>query len=304
MNTVHKTVLLHEVIDGLAIKEDETVLDATLGGGGHSKAALARLGHTGKLVALDADNAALERAEVTFKEVAKKSSIKIILEKSNFKDLDKVLEKHEIKKVDRIIFDLGLSTDEIESSGRGFSFRRDEPLIMTFSSDPTEEDLTAREIVNSWDQENIETIIKAYGEERYARKIAAGIVRAREIRPIETTFELVEIIKSNTPRAYHFGRIHPATRTFQALRMTVNDEVGVLTVSLEKAFEALSPGGRMAVISFHSIEDRIVKFYFKKLKEAERAILINKKPIIPTDAEVENNPKSRSAKLRIIEKIN
>jgi 16S rRNA (cytosine1402-N4)-methyltransferase len=208
------------------------------------------------------------------------------------------------------MLDLGLSSDQFETSGRGFSFQKNEPLLMTFKENLGPEDLTAKQIVNTWDEENIADIIYGYGEERYSRKIAKGIVGARAVKPIETTFDLVEIIKNSTPSRYAHGKIHPATRTFQALRITVNDEINALKEGLEKGWERLAPGGRMAVISFHSIEDRIVKHFYKSKEWMEKADgtsertanIITKKPITASHQEISENPRSRSAKLRIIEK--
>ncbi len=302
-SVVHVSVLLQEVIEGLDIHEGEIVLDATLGGGGHTQAIAELVGVHGTVIALDADAKALERSAERLAKVKEKTGAKIILEQSNFRYIDVVLKKIGIEQVNKVMFDLGLSSQEIEESGRGFSFKRNEPLLMTFASEITEETLTAREIVNMWDEENIATIIKNYGEERYAWRIAKKIAQERKQKPIETTFDLVEIIKNATPSSYHRMKLHPATRTFQALRMTVNDEVGALKDGLQKAFDHLTASGRIAVISFHSIEDRIVKLFFKQLIVDGKAQKITKKPITPTDDEVEKNPRSRSAKLRIISKI-
>lgn len=295
---IHKSVLLQQSVEGLDLKKGDIFVDATLGGGGHSEA-VCTLGLDVTVIGIDADPKAIERSSARLAKMGCKTFFKL----SNFRHIDTVLAELGFAQVDKIFFDLGLSSQEIQESGRGFTFQKNEPLLMTFSAEPKPEDLTAREIVNTWDQENIETIIKSYGEERYARRIARMIVEHRAKKPIETTFDLVEIIKMATPSAYHRGRIHPATRTFQALRMTVNDEVRALTDGLEKAFEHLKPNGRIAVISFHSIEDRIVKHYFKKLIDEGLAERITKKPIIPTDDEIAENPRSRSAKLRIISKI-
>jgi 16S rRNA (cytosine1402-N4)-methyltransferase len=174
---------------------------------------------------------------------------------------------------------------------------------MTFKKDLTEEDLTAKEIVNNWDEENIAQILKSYGEERFSWKIAKAIGAQRKIKPIETTFELVEIIKMATPKWYHSRKIHPATKTFQALRITVNDEIESLKEGIRKSFDRLNEKGRLAVISFHSLEDRTVKQFFKEKEESDQGKKINKKPIVPTEDEIKENPRSRSAKLRIIEKI-
>jgi 16S rRNA (cytosine1402-N4)-methyltransferase len=302
---VHKTVLLHESIDGLAIEAGDTYLDGTLGSAGHALYA-ATVQPTICIVGLDRDPGAIARATKRL-EQAKKNGTNIFLINENYRNLDLALDSigtalgKEHPSVNRIMLDLGLSSDQFETSGRGFSFQKNEPLLMTFKENLTEEDLTAREIVNTWDEENIADIIYGYGEETYARKIAKGIVAARAIRPIETTFDLVEAIKSSTPGRYHKGRIHPATKTFQALRITVNDEIGALKEGLAKGFERLAPGGRMAVISFHSIEDRIVKHFYK---EKAGAKIITKKPLTPSETEIKENPRSRSAKLRIIQKVN
>jgi len=206
------------------------------------------------------------------------------------------------------LLDIGLSSNQFEDSGRGFSFQKDEPLIMSFKKNLSEDlpaqvgDLTAKEIVNTWELENISTILKGYGEEQFAWKIAKAIVARREEKPIETTFDLVEIIKTATPKWYHTRRIHPATKTFQALRITVNDEIESLKQGIRVGFDRLRSGGRLAVISFHSIEDRAVKQFFKSLIVSGEASIVNKKPIIPTDNEIAENPRSRSSKLRIIQK--
>ena len=298
-SVVHKSVLLQQSILGLDIKAGDVFVDATLGGGGHSEAVCEVAHGNVTIIGVDADQKAIQRSQMRLK----KQDCKILFKQSNFRNLDVVLAELGFTQVDKILFDLGLSSQEIQESGRGFTFQKNEPLLMTFNAEPKEEDLTAREIVNTWDEENIETIIKSYGEEKYARRIARMIVESRAEKPIETTFDLVEIIKMATPSSYHRMKIHPATRTFQALRMTVNDEVRTLTEGLEKSFASLRVGGRIAVISFHSIEDRVVKHYFKKLAVDGKLILINKKPITPTDEEIAENPRSRSAKLRIIEKI-
>ncbi|MFO0718972.1 MAG: 16S rRNA (cytosine(1402)-N(4))-methyltransferase RsmH [Candidatus Paceibacterota bacterium] len=295
---IHKSVLLQQSVDGLDLKKGDVFVDATLGGGGHSEAVCSITQGEATIIGIDADPKAIERSEKRLS----KMKCKTFFKQSNFRHIDKVLSEVGINQIDKILFDLGLSSQEIQESGRGFTFQKNEPLLMTFSAELKPEDLTAREIVNTWDQENIETIIKSYGEERYAKRIARMIVENRARKPIETTFDLVEIIKMATPIKYHHGKIHPATRTFQALRMTVNDEVRALSEALEKAFEYLKPSGRIAVISFHSIEDRIVKHYFKKLIDEGRAERITKKPITPTTEEITENPRSRSAKLRIISK--
>ncbi len=296
VGTRHKTVLLQEAIEGLNLNPKSFVVDATFGGGGHS-AEMCRRCPDIKIIALDQDKSAFKKAEEKFKD----SSCDISFVNENFRNIDKVLEKQETKEVDGIIFDLGLSSDQLENSGRGFSFLRDEPLLMTMKESPLPEDVTAMDVVNTWDEKNLADIIYGYGEERYSRRIAQGIVEARTKKKIETTFELVEIIRNSVPASYRNGRLNCATRTFQAIRIAVNDELGAISEGLEKGFKLLKKGGRMSVISFHSLEDRIVKRFFKtKVTEGE-ALLINKKVILASDEEIKNNPRSRSAKLRILE---
>ena len=208
-----------------------------------------------------------------------------------------------MKTVDAIIFDLGLSSDQLEISGRGFSFTKDEPLLMTMKESPNDEDLTAKEIVNTWEERNLADIIYGYGEERFSRRIAKAIVEARKENEIKTTFELVKIIEGSVPGSYKRGKIHFATRTFQALRIAVNDELGALEEGLAGGLKILKNEGRMGVISFHSLEDRIVKRFFREMKDEGKIKIINKKPIIAGKEELILNKRSRSAKLRIIEKI-
>ena len=266
------------------------VVDATFGGGGHSAEICKRYPDV-KIIALDQDASTSKN---------KNPECEIIFHNENFKDLDKVLRG---EKVDGIIFDLGLSSDQLENSGRGFSFMKDEPLIMTMKENPSPEDVTAYDVVNTWGEENLANIIYGYGEERYSRKIAKGIVEARKKAKIKTTGELVRIIESAVPNAYRKGRINCATKTFQAIRIAVNDELGALKTGLSKGFDSLKEGGRMAVISFHSLEDRIVKKFYKEKEKENLAKLINKKVILASGEEIKNNPRSRSAKLRILEKI-
>lgn len=300
---VHTTVLLQELIDGLALEKGDVYLDGTLGSGGHTLLAAERLQGNITVIGIDRDQNALERSKKRL-EGKVKDTKNLHLVRESYRNLDIVLESLGIKQVNRIMLDLGLSSDQFETSGRGFTFRKDEPLLMTFkdAADLTPDDLTAKEIVNTWQEENIADIIYGYGEERYSRRIAREIVRVRELKKIETTFELVEIIKVATPGRYHHGKIHPATRTFQALRIAVNDELNALRDGLRKGFEKLAPSGRMAIISFHSLEDRIVKHFYKQLEEESSAALITKKPIAASEEEIQKNPRSRSAKLRIIQK--
>ena len=294
---IHITVLLKSSIDSLNIHPGDIYLDGTIGSGGHAEYALEKTRGSITVIGLDQDSEALERSRERLKDFSK-----VILEEASYADLDKVLNKLKIKKVHRIMFDLGLSSDQFETSKRGFSFKKDEPLLMTFKKNPKDEDLTSFRIVNTWQEENIADVIYGYGEERYSRKIARAIVKYREKKSIDTTGELVEIIMQAVPPFYRRGKIHPATRTFQALRIAVNDELNTLKKGLIKGFERLEKGGRMAVISFHSLEDRIVKNFNKEKADLDEANIIIKKPIMPTEIEIRKNPRSRSAKLRILEK--
>jgi len=298
MESVHKTVLLNETIDGLNLQNKSIVLDCTFGGGGHSLEICNRYKDV-KIIAIDQDVGAWDKSKSKFEGC----NCKVIFKNSNFGDLDKVLENEGISEVDGIIFDLGLSSDQLENSGRGFSFMKDEPLLMTMKENPRPEDLTAKDVVNTWGEKNLADIIYGYGEERFSRKIAKGIVDARQKKEINTTFDLVEILKNVLPGSYKKGRLHFATKTFQALRIAVNDELGVLQKGLEKGLNVLKQNGRMSVISFHSLEDRVVKRFFKENEKDKKVILINKKVITAGDEELKNNPRSRSAKLRILEKI-
>lgn len=314
MQSVHEPVLLHEVVEnlvnarqlagGLPITNNQSpktiwYLDGTLGGAGHALAiakALAKKDQKLGIIGLDRDQQAIERA----KETLKNKADQVILECQSFRNLDKVLEKHGIREIDLILFDLGISSDELDNSRRGFSFQKNEPLLMTMG-DPKNYQFTARDILNNWDEAVIADIIFGYGEERFARRIARNVVNYREKKSIESTDELVEIVKMSVPGFYKRLKINPATKTFQALRIAVNEELVALKEGLKKGYEKLSKGGRMAVISFHSLEDRIVKDFYKE-KAKEGAILITKKPITATAQEIAENPRSRSAKLRFIEK--
>lgn len=298
MQSVHKSVLLNETIEGLNLGSGATVLDGTYGGGGHSSLICEKYPGT-RIIALDQDRDALDKGEQKFKN----SNCQISFLNTNFRDLDKVLQKEGVGEVDGIIFDLGLSSDQLENSGRGFSFMKDEPLLMTMKENPSPEDLTAQDVVGSWSEENLADIIYGYGEEKFARRIAKGIVLARTKKKITTTFDLVEVISNSVPGGYKKGRLHFATKTFQALRIAVNDELGTLSLGLQKGFNILKKGGRMSVISFHSLEDRITKKFYKEKEKNSEAKLINKKIITAGREEIKNNPRSRSAKLRILEKI-
>ncbi|MFZ2693819.1 MAG: 16S rRNA (cytosine(1402)-N(4))-methyltransferase RsmH [Minisyncoccia bacterium] len=294
----HKTVLLHEAIDGLEIKDGDIFVDGTLGGGGHSEEVCKRFGGSVVMIGIDLDPDALSRTKLRLSSL--KCNIRFV--QGSFRNMDTLLDSLDMTRVDKILLDIGLSSNQFEDSGRGFSFQKDEPLIMSFKKDIKEEDLTAKEIINTWDLENIVAILKGYGEEQFAWKIAKAIIARREEKPIETTFDLVEIIKTATPKWYHTKKIHPATKTFQALRITVNDEIESLKDGVKKGFERLNSKGRIAVISFHSLEDRVVKQFFADKEKKGEAKRVTKKPIVPGDEEIRENPRSRSAKLRILEK--
>lgn len=298
VESVHKTVLLNEAIEGLKLHSGMIFFDGTLGGGGHSEKVCRDFNNKVKIIAVDKDSGALERASQKIKKAGCEANLVL----SNFRDIDKVLNDLKIKGVDAILFDLGLSSDQFESSGRGFSFRFNEPLLMTFSADGNKEEINAGKIVNNWSEETLADILFGYADEKYARRIARAIVEVRDTKPIMTTFDLVEIIKKAVPGAYTRGKIHFATKTFQALRIAVNDEIESLKIGLKKGFEVLNKGGRFAVISFHSTEDRVVKIFYKEKKAEGKAVIITKKPIIPNDEEIKLNSRSRSAKLRILEK--
>lgn len=295
----HIPVLLKEVIDGLELKPGMVALDATLGGAGHSKEICKTIGKEGLLIGTDQDKAAIGRAEEALKDLCR-----FHLFVSNFRELSTVLQSAGVPQIDVALFDLGLSSFQLEDSKRGFTFLKDEPLMMTFEETPGEGKLTAREIVNEWAEESLADIIYGYGGERYARRIAKAIVEARAQKPIETTFQLVNIIRDAVPMLYQKKRIHFATKTFQALRITVNDEIGAVKKALEEVWSKVKVGGKVAVISFHEIEDRAVKTFFRARKEFGDAELFTKKPIVPGEDEILENPRSRSAKLRIAIKIN
>ncbi len=293
----HVPVLLKESVEGLDIKPHSLVIDATLGAGGHSSE-IARTYESVRIVGFDLDAHALTLASNSIKEVGGT----LVPIQANFRTMDVACEQRGILQADAILFDFGISSMELGESGRGFSFKYDEPLLMTLQNPIEEHTLTARDVVNSMREDELANVIFNYGEERFSRQIAEAIVTARRKQKIETTFELAEIIRKAVPTFYRNGRINPATKTFQALRIYVNDELGAIEEGLAKAWKLLAPNGRIATITFHSLEDRIVKNYFKKLKEESGAHIITKKPIAPTREEIKNNPRSRSAKLRIIQK--
>ena len=311
MEFQHKSVLLQECIDALNIRPDGIYLDGTLGGAGHSSQIARRLTEGGRLIGVDRDRTALAAA----KERLAPYADRVTLVHSNFAEIDAILDSLGIPAVDGMLFDLGVSSPQLDDASRGFSYMADAPLDMRMDKDDA---LTAGEVVNTWPQGELRRILYDYGEERYAPQIAAAICRAREKAPVETTLELVDIIRSAMPAQALREKQHPAKRSFQAIRIAVNDELGAVSRMMQAAVGRLNPGGRLAVITFHSLEDRIVK---SEMQQAARGCtcppefpvcvcgkkplvkLVTRKPIVSGLAELEENPRARSAKLRVAEKL-
>lgn len=292
----HQSVLLQEVVQALKPQAGEAVLDGTIGSGGHALALGQSLGSKGFLAGLDQDPEAIAKAKLTLGSLPCQKA----LIESNFRHLAEIKARENWPQFDAILLDLGVHSDQIGPSGRGFSFLFNEPLIMTMA-DPAKSLITARDVVNDWSEANLATILTGFGEEQFAKGIARKIVDARKLKPIETTFELVEIIKSAVPAGYLHRRLHFATKTFQAIRMAVNDELGALEAVLPQALEALNPGGRLGIITFHSLEARVVKKWYKLWTESEVG-KAEKHAIKPSRPEVLANPRSRSATLRLFVK--
>jgi|AntRauTorckE6833_2_1112554.scaffolds.fasta_scaffold07975_3 16S rRNA (cytosine1402-N4)-methyltransferase len=297
--TKHIPVLLPEVLSELDLQSGETVLDGTVGSAGYSLAITTSIGAEGTLVGIDADASAIAAA----KEKLADSESRVCLQVANFRTTKSVLRKCEVKKLDAAVFDLGFRSEQLEMN-RGFSFQENAPLIMTFThpDDVTDADVTAYDVVNDWERESIVSILEGYGNERYAGQITNGIIAARENGPIETTDDLVRIIKNSVPLHYRNGRRHPATLTFQAIRIAVNDEMNALKEGLHAAFEALVEGGRLVVVSFHSLEDRMTKNFFADLSTDGLAVKNTERPITASEEEISFNSRSRSAKLRSVTK--
>ena len=291
----HKPVLQKEVLEYLDPKPNQNFIDCTVGQGGHSLAILEKTGPNGKILGIDQDPKQIENCRKNTEDF----KTRIILENSSYTKLKEIAERLNFQPAQGILLDLGMSSWQLEESGRGFSFLKDEELDMRFS--PKENFLTSKEIINRYPEKELERIFAEYGEEKYADKIARKIVEIRQVKEIASTFQLVEAIKSAIPRGSD-SRIHFATRVFQALRIAVNGELGNLQKVLSQAVEVLNPGGRLAVISFHSLEDRIVKNYFKALSKESFEIL-TKKPITADKLEIINNPRARSAKMRVAQKL-
>jgi|CXWL01.1.fsa_nt_gi 16S rRNA (cytosine1402-N4)-methyltransferase len=297
MENKHDSVLLTEAIEGLAVESKDIVVDATIGGAGHFARLYGALGPEGVLIGIDADADAITRAQ-TFLKTQKSKGPQTHLVHDNFRNLEHILATLGTPKVSKVLFDLGWSSFHL-SAGRGFSFKADEPLLMTYGE--PEQGKTAADLINSATEQELADIFFTYGEERFARSIARAIVTTRKKEPILTTTQLSEVVLLGTPAWYHHRRLHPATKVFQALRIAVNDELGSLRQGLQSAMEHLSCGGRISVITFHSIEDRIVKGMFRDAAHEGKGMLVNRKPIVPSLSECTANPRARSAKLRIFE---
>ncbi|MBQ4581997.1 MAG: 16S rRNA (cytosine(1402)-N(4))-methyltransferase RsmH [Oscillospiraceae bacterium] len=307
----HKPVLLDECLEALAIRPDGIYLDGTLGRAGHSLEIARRLTEGGRLIGVDRDETALAAAEVRLAEFRDR----VTLVHSNFSCIHQILDELGLEKIDGMLFDLGVSSPQLDDAERGFSYMNDAPLDMRMDRTAA---LTAREVVNFWSYEELRRILFEYGEERYAPVIAKNIVREREAAPIETTLRLTEIIKKAMPPAALREKQHPAKRSFQAIRIAVNGELDELEPMMEAAADRLNPGGRLAVISFHSLEDRIIKKTMQRLAtgctcppefpvcvcgKQPKMKLVTRKPVVSTAAELEYNPRARSAKLRVAEKV-
>ena len=277
----------------MELRPGDHAIDGTVGDGGHAEMILEATAPDGRLMGIDLDPEAIKTAQKRLARFGKR----LDLVRGSFRDLKIHAQRFPAPRA--LLLDLGLRTFELESSGRGFTFQKDEPLLMRFAG---EGEPTAATIINTWPRNEIERVIREYGEERYSLKISEAIVAARRKKRILTSGQLAEIVASAVSRGYERGRIHPATRTFQAIRIAVNDELEALHEVVPQALEVLAPGGRLAIISFHSLEDRIVKRAFRQAQDNGRGIIITKKPVVPSETEVNKNPKSRSAKLRVFQK--
>lgn len=294
MNTRHTPVLLQEVLEVLNIQETNVVLDGTLGGGGHATAFVEQLGDKGYFVGFDADSSAVTRV----RERLTGANAHVTLINDNFRNVATRLHEAKIHSVDKAFFDLGWSSDQLEDSGRGFSFTRDEPLQMTLQDNPGEGVVTAYDVVNDWEEQSLADVIYGWGGERFARRIARAIVRAREEEPIVRTTQLADIVSHAVPAPLRHGKRHPATKTFQAIRIAVNDELGALKDLLDSLPALANENAIVAFLTFHSLEDKLVKETFRTWAQEGRGEIITKKPITPSQTEVGQNPRSRSAKLR------
>lgn len=306
----HETVLKEEAVDGLQIRPDGIYVDCTLGGAGHSQRIAEKLAPEGVLIGIDQDQMALDSARERLQHV----SCQLYLVKSNFRNVHQVVNELGFKEIDGILFDLGVSSPQLDVGERGFSYHQEAPLDMRMDQ---EQEISAYHIVNEWSEQEIARILFEYGEEKFSRRIAKTIVQERAKKPIETTLQLVEVIKQSIPAPARRTGPHPARRTFQAIRIAVNDELQAIQEALNQSLPLLRSRGRIAVITFHSLEDRIVKKFFSEKAKGcicppqfpvctcgikPSLTIVHKKPIIPTEKEIEHNPRARSAKLRIAEK--
>ncbi|RZT00679.1 16S rRNA (cytosine(1402)-N(4))-methyltransferase RsmH [Cuneatibacter caecimuris] len=311
MEFAHTSVLLEETIDQLNIRPDGIYVDGTLGGGGHSCEILKHLTEGGMLIGIDQDEAAIRAASERLAVFGGKAAIY----RRNYCEIQEVLAEAGVGKVNGIVLDLGVSSYQLDEAERGFSYREDAPLDMRMDR---RQELTARDIVNQYEEGALYRVIRNYGEDRFAKNIAKHIVQARQKKPIETTDELTEIIKAAIPARVRATGGHPSKRTFQAIRIELNRELDVLEQSVDRMIEALAPGGRLCIITFHSLEDRIVKVKFRENEnpctcppdfpvcvcgKKSRGHVVTRKPILPAEEELENNPRAQSAKLRVFEKI-
>ncbi len=313
MEFKHKSVLLDECIEYLNINQEGIYVDGTIGGAGHSSEIYKRLGQKGILIGLDQDSFAVETSVRRLGEIESQADFKVV--NTNFKNILSALTELGINEVDGILLDLGVSSHQLDEASRGFSYQHDAPLDMRMNR---KSELSAYDVINRYSEQDIYRIIRDYGEEKWSSRIAKFIVEARQNKPIETTYELVDIIKRAVPSSARRDGPHPAKRTFQAIRIEVNDELGILNKTIEDSVDLLKSGGRLCIITFHSLEDRIVKLQFNKMVnpctcppsfpvcvcgKKPRAVLVNKKPIVSDINELEENPRARSAKLRVLQKI-
>lgn len=309
----HTTVLLHETVDGLAIKPNGVYVDCTLGGAGHSEYLLSQLDETGHLYAFDQDQKAIDNAKNRLAAYVTKNQVTFV--KANFRELTAELNRLGVTEVDGILYDLGVSSPQLDEAERGFSYHQDAPLDMRMDQSAP---LSAYQVVNDYSYQELVKIFFRYGEEKFSKQIARLIERKRAVAPIKTTGELVELIKEAIPAPARRKGGHPAKRVFQAIRIAVNDELGAIESSLEQAIQLIAVGGRISVITFHSLEDRIVKTMFKEFSSPKdmppglpvvpeefqpMLRLVNRKPILPSEGELHENNRARSAKLRIAEKV-
>ena len=311
MGFEHKSVLLYETVEGLNIKPDGIYVDGTLGGGGHAYEVASRLRENGSIIGIDQDEAAINAASARLKDFGEK----VTIVRSNYCEMKSRLKELGIDKVDGIVLDLGVSSYQLDTAERGFSYREDAPLDMRMDQ---RQEMTARDIVNDYSERELYRVIRDYGEDKFAKNIAKHIVAEREKHPIETTGQLTEIIRQSIPMKFQKKSGHPAKRTFQAIRIELNRELDVLRETLDDMIELLNPGGRLCIITFHSLEDRIVKSAFKKNEDPctcpkdfpvcvcgnkSKGSIVTRKPILPSEEELEYNSRSKSAKLRVFERV-